>query len=151
MGTDGGDSGEASDSIVGGRVTINIRCSNGSKFSVQIGLESTVAVFKAILAQNCDTPVEQQRGKKPSAVMVAHPNTTIGFKSATPFGSVYTIDDPLTQGPEPTSKMIGCRLCNVMIQEINVDNYPFSNLRKLVTLIDAESLVVLLCRSPFQP
>ncbi|KAF8406580.1 hypothetical protein HHK36_008668 [Tetracentron sinense] len=46
-------------------------------------------------------------GKKPSAVMVAQANTTIGFKSATPFGSVYAIDDPLTQGPEPTSKVIG--------------------------------------------
>ncbi|KAF8410306.1 hypothetical protein HHK36_002832 [Tetracentron sinense] len=61
MGTAGDDLGEVSDSSVGRGVTINIRCSNGSKFSVQIGLESMVGVFKAVLAQRCDIPAEQQR------------------------------------------------------------------------------------------
>ncbi|XP_058078139.1 dirigent protein 4 [Magnolia sinica] len=43
-------------------------------------------------------------GKKPSAVMVAHANTT--EKGPTPFGSVFAIDDLITEGPEPT-KVIG--------------------------------------------
>ncbi|KAL1563864.1 Ubiquitin domain-containing protein DSK2b [Salvia divinorum] len=42
-------------------VNVNIRCSNGSKFSVKTTLESTVAEFKGILAHNCDVPAEQQR------------------------------------------------------------------------------------------
>ncbi|XP_020216246.1 ubiquitin domain-containing protein DSK2b isoform X2 [Cajanus cajan] len=42
-------------------VNINIRCSNGSKFSVQITLDSTVASFKDIVARNCDIPADQQR------------------------------------------------------------------------------------------
>ena len=42
-------------------VTINIRCSNGSKFSVQISLESIVGSFKEAVAQNCDIPADQQR------------------------------------------------------------------------------------------
>nr|DAD41809.1 TPA_asm: hypothetical protein HUJ06_016132 [Nelumbo nucifera] len=60
MGSDG-DSGDAADSGVGGGVNVNIRCSNGSKFSVQVNLESTVGAFKTVLAQNCDIPAEQQR------------------------------------------------------------------------------------------
>ncbi|CAK9315339.1 unnamed protein product [Citrullus colocynthis] len=46
-------------------------------------------------------------GKKPSAVEVAHSNITIGDQSATPFGSVYAVDDPLREGPDPNSKVIG--------------------------------------------
>lgn len=42
-------------------VNVNIRCSNGSKFSVKASLQSTVAEFKGVLAQNCDVPAEQQR------------------------------------------------------------------------------------------
>ncbi|GER50199.1 ubiquitin family protein [Striga asiatica] len=42
-------------------VNINIRGSNGSKFSVKTSLESTVAEFKGVLAQNCDVPAQQQR------------------------------------------------------------------------------------------
>ncbi|KAL0365746.1 UNVERIFIED_CONTAM: Ubiquitin domain-containing protein DSK2b [Sesamum angustifolium] len=42
-------------------VNVNIRCSNGSKFWVKTTLDSTVAEFKALLAQNCDVPAEQQR------------------------------------------------------------------------------------------
>ncbi|KAL2254948.1 UNVERIFIED_CONTAM: Ubiquitin domain-containing protein DSK2b [Sesamum indicum] len=42
-------------------VNVNIRCSNGSKFSVKTTLDSTVGEFKALLAQNCDVPAEQQR------------------------------------------------------------------------------------------
>ncbi|KAL3527287.1 hypothetical protein ACH5RR_011943 [Cinchona calisaya] len=63
-------SGDASDAlkngenVVGGSgdgVTVNVRCSNGSKFSVQVSLESTVGSFKSVLAQNCEIPAEQQR------------------------------------------------------------------------------------------
>lgn len=42
-------------------VTVNVRCSNGTKFSVQVTLESSVESFKSVLAQNCDIPAEQQR------------------------------------------------------------------------------------------
>ncbi|KAG6589049.1 Ubiquitin domain-containing protein DSK2b [Cucurbita argyrosperma subsp. argyrosperma] len=42
-------------------VSVNIRCSNGSKFSVTTSLDSTVGTFKSILAQNCDIPADQQR------------------------------------------------------------------------------------------
>lgn len=43
------------------KVSVNIRCSNGSKFSVRTSLEFTVGTFKSILAQNCDIPADQQR------------------------------------------------------------------------------------------
>ncbi|MCD7459520.1 hypothetical protein HAX54_041166 [Datura stramonium] len=46
---------------VGGGVTINIRCSSGSKFSIQVSLDSTVGSFKSILAQQANIPAEQQR------------------------------------------------------------------------------------------
>ncbi|CAI9765423.1 unnamed protein product [Fraxinus pennsylvanica] len=45
----------------GEEVNVNIRCSNGSKVSVRTNLGSRVGEFKALLAQNCDVPVEQQR------------------------------------------------------------------------------------------
>ncbi|XP_010548223.1 PREDICTED: ubiquitin domain-containing protein DSK2a-like [Tarenaya hassleriana] len=45
----------------GGEVSVNIRCSNGSKFSVQVKLDSTVGSFKSVLAQKCDIPADQQR------------------------------------------------------------------------------------------
>ncbi|CAA3016266.1 ubiquitin domain-containing DSK2a-like [Olea europaea subsp. europaea] len=54
--------GDSSVTVSGGeQVNVNIRCSNGSKFSVRTTLESTVGDFKAILAQSCDVPAEQQR------------------------------------------------------------------------------------------
>lgn len=63
MGGDGGGSAEAKTAADGGGgdVTVHVRCSNGSKFSVQIGLESTVGSFKSVVAQSCDIPAEQQR------------------------------------------------------------------------------------------
>jgi ubiquilin len=51
----------ADESNVGDGVNINIRCSNGSKFSLQISLDSTVGSFKDLLAQQSDTPSDQQR------------------------------------------------------------------------------------------
>ncbi|KAJ8544757.1 hypothetical protein K7X08_017340 [Anisodus acutangulus] len=53
----------AKDDIAGGgeTVTINVRCSNGSKFSVQVSLDSTVGSFKSILSQPSDISAEQQR------------------------------------------------------------------------------------------
>ncbi|XP_073118478.1 ubiquitin domain-containing protein DSK2b-like isoform X2 [Henckelia pumila] len=54
--------GESSVCVSGGEeVDVNIRCSNGTKFSVRTNLQSTVGDFKAVLAQNCDVPAEQQR------------------------------------------------------------------------------------------
>ncbi|KAL6011933.1 Ubiquitin domain-containing protein DSK2a [Asimina triloba] len=62
MGGDG-DSVDAGDSGVSsnGTVTVHVRCSNGSKFSVQTGLDITVGAFKVVLAGNCEVPAEQQR------------------------------------------------------------------------------------------
>ncbi|CAA7403458.1 unnamed protein product [Spirodela intermedia] len=65
MGADGASS-EAGDSVVGaggggGPVTVHVRCSNGSKFSVLVSLDSTVRSFKAIVAEKSDVPAEQQR------------------------------------------------------------------------------------------
>lgn len=54
----------AASAVAGGSeeaVPINVRCSNGSKFSVRSTLGSTVADFKGVLAQNCDVPADQQR------------------------------------------------------------------------------------------
>uniref|UniRef100_A0A5B6ZXA5 Putative ubiquitin domain-containing protein DSK2a n=1 Tax=Davidia involucrata TaxID=16924 RepID=A0A5B6ZXA5_DAVIN len=52
---------DASESNAGGGVTIHVRCSNGSKFSVQISIDSTIGSFKSVLAQNCDIPADRQR------------------------------------------------------------------------------------------
>ncbi|KAI0494025.1 hypothetical protein KFK09_024156 [Dendrobium nobile] len=41
--------------------TVNVRCSNGSKFSVQIALDATVGAFKTLLAEKSDVPTQQQR------------------------------------------------------------------------------------------
>ncbi|PIN25755.1 Ubiquitin-like protein, partial [Handroanthus impetiginosus] len=57
-----GAEGESTVGVAGGdEVNLNIRYSNGSKFSVKTSLESTVAELKGVLAQNCDVPAEQQR------------------------------------------------------------------------------------------
>ncbi|XP_069150742.1 ubiquitin domain-containing protein DSK2b-like [Solanum lycopersicum] len=49
--------------IAGGgeTVTINIRCVNDSKLSVQVSLDSTVGLFKSILSQPTDIPAEEQK------------------------------------------------------------------------------------------
>ncbi|XP_057788594.1 dirigent protein 4-like [Salvia miltiorrhiza] len=47
-------------------------------------------------------------GSKPSAVRIAAPNTTAyDTGNPTPFGTVYAIDDVLTEGPEATSAVVG--------------------------------------------
>ncbi|KAH7664326.1 Dirigent protein [Dioscorea alata] len=47
-------------------------------------------------------------GSNPTAVLVAKPNNTnVGSGNPTPFGSVFAIDDPLTDGPELSSNVIG--------------------------------------------
>lgn len=60
-----GDSSESRLSGGGGEgdagVMVNIRCSNGTKFSVRTTLESSVGSFKVLVAQNCDVPADQQR------------------------------------------------------------------------------------------
>lgn len=40
---------------------IHIRCTNGSKFSVETDLEAKVGAFKVLLAEKCDIPADQQR------------------------------------------------------------------------------------------
>ncbi|KAF8406582.1 hypothetical protein HHK36_008670 [Tetracentron sinense] len=44
-------------------------------------------------------------GKKPTAMRVAQ--ATVTDKSPTFFGMIMMADDPLTEGPEPTSKLLG--------------------------------------------
>ena len=55
-----GDSSETG-AVAAEEVSVNIRCSNGSKFAVRTSLDSTVSAFKALVAQNCDVPADQQR------------------------------------------------------------------------------------------
>nr|XP_016475862.1 PREDICTED: ubiquitin domain-containing protein DSK2b-like isoform X3 [Nicotiana tabacum] len=63
----GGDSnkenntGAGAGAVAGEGVTINVRCSNGSKFSVKVNLDSTVGSFKSILVQHANIPAENQR------------------------------------------------------------------------------------------
>ncbi|KAJ1403863.1 Ubiquitin-like domain superfamily [Sesbania bispinosa] len=61
MGGDAAAEGVTEPKAADGGVTINIRCSNGSKFSVHINLESLVGSFKEVVARNCDIPADQQR------------------------------------------------------------------------------------------
>ncbi|XP_047314891.1 ubiquitin domain-containing protein DSK2b-like isoform X2 [Impatiens glandulifera] len=62
MGGEGGAVSDGSDSKgTASSVSVNIRCSNGSKFSVQVNLDSDVRSFKSLLAQNCEIPADQQR------------------------------------------------------------------------------------------
>lgn len=44
-------------------------------------------------------------GTDPTAVLLARANTTLG--GLVPFGTAFAIDDPLTEGPERTSRLIG--------------------------------------------
>ncbi|KAL0380611.1 UNVERIFIED_CONTAM: Ubiquitin domain-containing protein DSK2b [Sesamum angustifolium] len=53
-GNDGGDSSNE-------EATVNVRCSYGSQFAVQVKLDSTVEFFKSIVAQTCEIPPQQQR------------------------------------------------------------------------------------------
>jgi ubiquilin len=41
--------------------TLNIRCANGSKFTVRADLAATVGAFKEVVAGSCDVPAPQQR------------------------------------------------------------------------------------------
>lgn len=56
-----GAEGDSTNSSNGEGVVLHVRCSNGSKVTVRSGLDSTVAAFKSLLAQNCDVPADQQR------------------------------------------------------------------------------------------
>ncbi|XP_076927774.1 ubiquitin domain-containing protein DSK2a-like isoform X3 [Bidens hawaiensis] len=53
--------GESTTQAAADLINLNIRCSNGNKFSVQATLRSTIADFKDLLAHNCDVPANQQR------------------------------------------------------------------------------------------
>ncbi|XP_075518360.1 dirigent protein 4-like [Primulina tabacum] len=46
-------------------------------------------------------------GKSPTAIQIASPNTTKSKDDPAPFGTLFAIDDPLTEGPELTSELIG--------------------------------------------
>ncbi|KAK9064489.1 hypothetical protein SSX86_015871 [Deinandra increscens subsp. villosa] len=63
MGVEGESTQTAATPVDGGdaEINLNIRCSNGNKFSVRSSLRSTVVDFKDLLAQNCDVPANQQR------------------------------------------------------------------------------------------
>ncbi|XP_031494864.1 ubiquitin domain-containing protein DSK2a-like [Nymphaea colorata] len=64
MGGDG-DSGEQTELVSGSGeeegIPVNIRCSNGSKFTVRADLGSSVAAFKSVVAKSCEIPADQQR------------------------------------------------------------------------------------------
>ncbi|CAN6481092.1 unnamed protein product [Victoria cruziana] len=64
MGGDG-DSGEQTELVSGSGeeegIIVNIRCSNGSKFTVRAVLGSSVAAFKSVVAKSCEIPADQQR------------------------------------------------------------------------------------------
>ncbi|KAH6760009.1 ubiquitin family protein [Perilla frutescens var. frutescens] len=60
-GGDIADDGVDSSNGIGEESKLNIRCSNGSKFSVQVNLNSTVEDFKLVVAQKCEIPAQQQR------------------------------------------------------------------------------------------
>ncbi|KAK9052087.1 hypothetical protein SSX86_028715 [Deinandra increscens subsp. villosa] len=53
--------GELTQSVDSAEINLNIRCSNGNKFSVRATLRSTILAFKDLLARNCDVPANQQR------------------------------------------------------------------------------------------
>ncbi|CAL9194886.1 unnamed protein product [Musa hybrid cultivar] len=57
MGADGDPDGTGDSDTV----TLQVRCSNGSRFSVEAALDSTVGTLKAALVEKCDVPAEQQR------------------------------------------------------------------------------------------
>ncbi|KAK9690614.1 hypothetical protein RND81_09G140900 [Saponaria officinalis] len=61
MGTDDDSSATNASAESVDEVSVNIRCSNGSKFSVRTSLDSSVGNFKSVVAQNTDVPAEQQR------------------------------------------------------------------------------------------
>ncbi|KAH7443767.1 hypothetical protein KP509_02G050100 [Ceratopteris richardii] len=43
------------------KVTVQIRCTSGSKFSVQVSLETTIAAFKPLLVEGSGVAADQQR------------------------------------------------------------------------------------------
>ncbi|XP_020576570.1 ubiquitin domain-containing protein DSK2b-like isoform X2 [Phalaenopsis equestris] len=61
MGADGDSCDSSVASGAASPATIHIRCSNGSKFSVQTALDAVVSVFKGLISEKCDVPAEQQR------------------------------------------------------------------------------------------
>lgn len=65
-------------------VAVNVRCSNGSKFSVRTSLESTVESFKALLAQNCDVPANQQRLIYKGRILKDDDHTLLSYGKKTP-------------------------------------------------------------------
>ncbi|KAL2653072.1 hypothetical protein R1flu_021200 [Riccia fluitans] len=44
-----------------GPKTVHVRCSNGTKFSLEVDLAITVGALKVMLAERCDIPADQQR------------------------------------------------------------------------------------------
>lgn len=60
-GGEGAGSGDGGESPPAAAATVNIRCANGSKFTVQADLGATVGAFKEVVAGSCDVPAPQQR------------------------------------------------------------------------------------------
>ncbi|KAL2456466.1 Ubiquitin domain-containing protein DSK2b [Forsythia ovata] len=124
---------EAESTVVvdaGEEVNVNIRCSNGSKFTVRTNLGSKVGEFKAVLAQNCDVPVEQQRliykGRilKDDQTMVSYgleadhtvhmvrgsaPSATVPSTGTVSAGNAYSTPG-VTQGSGPSEGATGADL-----------------------------------------
>ncbi|CAN8257823.1 unnamed protein product [Cochlearia groenlandica] len=58
---DGEGEGEGAGEGGGETVAVNIRCSNGAKFSLRTSLDTTVGAFKEMVAQGSEVPANQQR------------------------------------------------------------------------------------------
>ncbi|KAM0946938.1 putative dirigent protein [Dioscorea sansibarensis] len=51
---------------------------------------------------------ENLNGDHPTTVLVAKPkNTTVNASNLAPFGAVFVLDTPLTEGQDPNSKVVG--------------------------------------------
>lgn len=111
----------------GEAVNINIRCSNGSKFSVQATLDSSVGSFKSILAQHCDIPSEQQRLIYKGRIL----------KDEQTLDSYGTSMITYLSFSFRTREMIGCR-CLSAIQ----DYFPPTGLNLFIDCIDDRQVCV---------
>ncbi|CAL0307629.1 unnamed protein product [Lupinus luteus] len=69
-------------------------------------------------------------GKYPTAVEIAHSNTTFGANSTTQFGKLYAIHDYLREGPHTNSKVIG------NAQGLYISSSLDDNVTSLVVYVD---------------
>ncbi|KAF3441980.1 hypothetical protein FNV43_RR15896 [Rhamnella rubrinervis] len=83
-------------------VTQRLSCSNNKTHSV---LSKKLGIKRQKLSHLHFYFHDILGGRNPTAIRVAESNTTNTSRSF--FGAVMIMDDPLTVGPEPTSKIVG--------------------------------------------